>query len=297
LKTEEYNLFLAARAALDAEISVLIARASAAQRTATLRESQIESTKSALSIAEDELELNRALLAQQMVRKDQVSRLEREVAGLSADIARLTSERDEARASSVDASRQIDQLRAQNRQTASADLRDARAERLAAEESLNAAQDILDRAEITAPVSGEVLNLNFTTPGAVVPSAETIMEIIPREQRVVASIQIRPTDRASVFEGQTVRTQVAAYRSWKTPRLDGTVRSISADLKTDPVTGNDFYEARILLSANSIADAGNLEITPGMPVDAFIFSGHSRTTLDNIFEPLIESAFKGMRAG
>ncbi|MEM6499346.1 MAG: HlyD family efflux transporter periplasmic adaptor subunit, partial [Pseudomonadota bacterium] len=272
-------------------------RASAARRTATLRAAQIESTYSALSVAEGELERNRALLSNQMVRADQVTRLAREVAGLNADIARLTAERDEASASAGDSERQIDQLRAERRQAASAELRDARAERLAAVESLNTAQDILDRAVIVAPVSGEVLNLSFTTPGAVVTSAETIMEIVPEDQRVVASVRIRPTDRASIFVGQTVRTQISAYRSWESPRIEGEVQSVSADLKTDPVNGSDYYEARILLATDVLAPGEAIEIVPGMPVDAFIYSGHSRTTLDYLFAPMMESVFKGLRTG
>ncbi|MEM8627781.1 MAG: HlyD family type I secretion periplasmic adaptor subunit, partial [Pseudomonadota bacterium] len=297
LMAEELNLFDANRLSLQTEVDLLTQRSSASRRTAMLKAAQIESTQSALSVAKGELERNRVLLTNQMVRADQVGRVEREVAGLTADIARLTAERDEASASATDSERQIDQLRAERRQAASAELRDARAERLAALESLNAAQDILDRAVIVAPVSGEVLNLGFTTPGAVVTSAETIMEIVPEDQRVVASVRIRPTDRASIFVGQTVRTQISAYRSWESPRIEGEVQSVSADLKTDPVNGTDYYEARILLATDVLAPGEAIEIVPGMPVDAFIYSGHRRTTLDYLFAPMMESVFKGLRTG
>ncbi|MEL6729265.1 MAG: HlyD family type I secretion periplasmic adaptor subunit, partial [Pseudomonadota bacterium] len=205
LIAEEVNLFIANKSALDTEISILSQRVGASKRTANLRAAQIGDTQNALDVAQSDLQMNTALLEQQMVRRDRVSGLQREVAKLQADITRLTSERDEASALASDAERQIEQLYANLRQTASADLRDASAERLAASESLNAAQDILDRAVIVAPVSGEVLNLEFTTPGSVVTSAQTIMEIVPKEQQVVASIKIRPTDRATVFEGQSVR--------------------------------------------------------------------------------------------
>ena len=168
LIAEERNLFEADRESLQAETALLEQRASASRRTAALRADQIASTETALEVAEKELARFESLLETQMVRRDQVTRLEREVAGLRSDIARLTSEREEAAASARDAERQIAQIHAERRQRASTELRDARAERLAALESLNAAQDVLDRAVIVAPVSGEVLNLNYTTPGAVV---------------------------------------------------------------------------------------------------------------------------------
>jgi len=166
---------------------------------------------------------------------------------------------------------------------------------LAAQERLNAAQDILDRSVIFAPVSGEVLNMAFSTIGGVVRSGETLMEIVPSIGEVTASVQIAATDRSSIFEGQLVRTQFSSYKGWQAPRLEGEIIDVSADLKTDPVTAVSYYEARIRVPASEIAKTTNVDVIPGMPVDAFIFSGKSRTMLDYLLEPLGESLFRGLR--
>lgn len=297
LEGEETTLLERQSQALEAELAVLRNRRAGLRRTAELRAEQIDRTRDSLAIAVAERDRLDTLVAQQMARRDQLTRAERDVAALEADLVRLGSEREDAMASALEAERQMEQVRAEARRNASAELRDARAERLAAEDSLTAAQDVLDRAVILAPVSGEVLNLRFTTEGAVIPSGETIMEIVPEEARLVASVRVRPTDRASVNAGQTVRTQISAYRSWQSPRLSGEVQSVSADLKTDPVSGADYYEARVLLDTSSINTATDFSITPGMPVDVFIYSGQSRTTLDYLFAPLSESLFKGLRSG
>ena len=94
-----------------------------------------------------------------------------------------------------------------------------------------------------------------------------------------------------------MRTRLAAYKSWTTPRLDGEVVSVSADLKTDPVTGASYYEVRIRIPGDEAARLGELDVIPGMPVEVFIFSGSSRTTLDYFFEPISESLFRGARTG
>ena len=86
-------------------------------------------------------------------------------------------------------------------------------------------------------------------------------------------------------------------RSWKSPSLDGTIQDVSADLKRDPVSGAAFYEARVQIELPNDGSASGLEITPGMPVDVFIFSGKSRTTLDYLMEPIAASIFKGLREG
>lgn len=57
------------------------------------------------------------------------------------------------------------------------------------------------------------------------------------------SVRIRPVDRDSVFEVQTVRTQIAAYKSWLSLSLDGIITDVSADLKTDIESGAQYYEA------------------------------------------------------
>lgn len=297
LAAQERNLLRAERQADAAQAALLRDRAEAARRTADLGDTQIESTRAAARLVRDELDRNRELLAQQLIRRDVLTRLERDLSGLDVDIARMISERDQAAASAADAEQQLAESHAQRRKDASVELRDARAERLAALESLNAAQDVLDRAVLVAPVSGKVFDLAFTTPGSVVPSGETLMEIVPEDASLVASVRIRPTDRAAVHSGQTVRTQVSAYRSWESPRIRGEVVDISGDLKTDPANGASFYEARVRLSAEDLQRHTRIQPIPGMPVDAFIYAGNSRTTLDYIFAPLVESAFKGLRAG
>jgi HlyD family type I secretion membrane fusion protein len=296
LIAEELNLFEAERGALATQTRLLIERAAAARQTAFQKEDEISSTRQALDIARKELARFEQLLDRQMVRRDRVTEYQRETARLSGELARLGAERDTARANAADAERQAQQLQAERRQQASIDLRDARAERLAALESLNNAQDVLERAVIVAPADGEVLNLEFNTPGAVVPSGQTIMEIVPGNDGIVAAVRIRPSDRASLFEGQKVRTQLAAYQGWEAPRLAGVVRGVSADLKTDAATGEDYYEARIALTMGEGAKAAGVEAIPGMPVDAFIFAGRSRTLLDYLFAPIFESMFRGLRA-
>jgi len=291
----ETGLFNQQRKSLSADVAVLSARIKAAKQLQSARESQITIAKKALSSANGELDVMQDMFSQQLARKDQVTASERLVATLEGDIARLQSEQDGAKASVLDLSAQIAQTKARTAQENAATLLSTSAELLAAEERLNAAQDVLDRSVITAPVTGEVLNMAFSTIGGVVGSGETLMEIVPNIGEVTASVQIAATDRSSIFEGQLVRTQFSSYRGWQAPRLEGEIIDVSADLKTDPATSVSYYEARIRVPASEIARTTDVDIIPGMPVDAFIYSGKSRTMLDYLMEPLSESLFRGLR--
>jgi len=291
----ERGLFQQQRNSLEADVAVLQARVSAAQKLQSASDGQIGIAGKALQSARGELDVVLDMFEQQLARRDQVTALERLVATLEGDIARLESDRENARAAELDNAAQITQTRARASQDIAATLLETSAELLASEESLNNAQDILDRSVITAPVSGEVLNMSFSTIGGVVRSGETMMEIVPAIDEVTASVQIAASDRAAIAEGQIVRTQFSSYKGWQAPSLEGEIIDVSADLKTDQATGISYYEARIRVPADQIARTRDIDIIPGMPVDVFIFSGNSRTMLDYLLEPLGESLFRGLR--
>ncbi|MEL6693670.1 MAG: HlyD family type I secretion periplasmic adaptor subunit [Pseudomonadota bacterium] len=297
IKSRENDLFLQQRNALAADIAVLNSQQQSARTNARLKANEIDITRRSLVSTREELELFENLFDQQLARKDQVIALERRLTDFESTIARLESEKAIAEAEARSLSTQVAQVEAQFSEAVSTELRDTTARLQAAEEALSAAQDVLNRAIIKAPVGGEVLNLSSNTKGGVVAPGDTILEIVPSGDSIVASVQIKPTDRAQVFEGLNVRTQVSAYRSWKSPSLEGTIQDVSADLKRDPVSGAAFYEARVQIELPHDGSAAGLEITPGMPVDVFIFSGKSRTTLDYLMEPIAASIFKGLREG
>lgn len=291
------DLFRQQKQSFEADISVLAARRDGASAAQGLQARQIEVTGRALDAARAQLDLLNARYDRQMARLDELRAMEGSVAALEADISRLRTEAQQAATLERDLAGQIEQTRATFSRQVSADQLEVRARLAQAQERLGAAQDVLNRAVIHAPSAGEVLNLRFATEGGVVRPGEPIMEIVPAAGQMTASVRIQPADRAAVYEGQSVRTRLTAYKSWMTPRLDGEVISVSADLKTDQVTGAPYYEVRVQMPAEQAARLGDLDIIPGMPVEVFIFSGTSRTTLDYLFEPISESLFRGARTG
>jgi HlyD family type I secretion membrane fusion protein len=293
----ETGLFQQQRNSHKADIAVLNARIQSTRQVQSSREGQIVIAEKALKSARAELDVISSMFRQQLARRDQVTSAERLVATLEGDIAALTGQRDDARASEADLVAQIAQTRASTARETATSLLETSADLLAAQDRLNQAQDVLDRSVIIAPVSGEVLNMSFSTIGGVVGSGETLMEIVPDIGEVTASVQISATDRSAISEGQNVRTQFSSYKGWQAPRLTGEIIDVSADLKTDPISGLPYYEARLRVPKSELARTQGVEIIPGMPVDVFIYSGRSRTLLDYLFEPLGDSLFKGLRTG
>jgi HlyD family type I secretion membrane fusion protein len=291
----ETGLFQQEQKSLTADIGVLRARISTARQVQSSKTNEIEIAERGLVSARSELDVISAMVDEQLARRDRLTETERLVSSIEGDISRLTGERADARANEADLRAQIEQANARASQRWAIERLSISADLQAAEEQLDAAQDVLARAVITAPVSGEVLNLTASTLGGVVRSGDTLMEIIPALSEIVAAVQVMPADRPVVYEGLLVRTQLSSYKGWQAPRLDGRVIGVSADLKTDPVTRVSYYEARVLIPPSELARVENANVLPGMPVDTFIYSGKSRTLLQYIMEPLSDSLFRGLR--
>lgn len=291
------DLFQQQRQSYEADIAVLIARRDGARSSKELYREQVRITQRALGSAEDQLSLLRERVDRQMARVDELRALERDVASLEAQIGSLRTQAQTSETLERDLDGQLAQAEANFLRDISAEQLEARAGQATARERLGAAQDVLNRVVVTAPQSGEVLNLAFSTRGGVVRPGEPILEIVPEAGQLTVSARIRPTDRAAVYEGQAVRTRITAYKSWLAPQLDGEVVGVSADLKTDQATGAPFYEVRIVIPVDEVGKLDGLGVTPGMPAEVFIFSGNSRTTLDYLLEPITESLFRGARTG
>ncbi len=292
----QQRLFESQRDDLASDLAVIQAGIEAARDTATLTGVELESTREAASAAEEELTLARRLVERQMGRMDRVRRLEREAASLRSEISRLERQIAQARAEQRQLNAQADQVRADFVQAISRELVEARESWLAAREELFAAQDVVNRSIITAPLHGSVFNLRFATEGGVVRPGEVLLELVPETSGVIATVRIPPNERSQVREGLQVRASITAYRGARAAPIPGMVDSVSADLKTDPETGQTYYAASIRLDSAAVEAIDGLEILPGMPVQAFIFSGRKRTTLDYLLSPLLESLFEGLRA-
>ncbi len=292
----QLRLFNDQRESLLADVAVLESRRDGALSTASLKQAEISGTRRALAAVEEELTLARSLVETRMGRIDRVRALERDAATLEAEIARMASEIDRSTTDARDFTSQIRQARSRFAQDVASEMLETRGDLLAGREELGALQDVVDRAVIVAPRSGEVLNLRFSTEGGVVGPGEAILEIVPDDTGILASVRVPPQDRPQVYEGLQVRATLSAFAGARAAPVSGRVEAVSADLKTDPYTGDRFYEVRVRLDAQAVARLDAIELLPGMPVSVFIYSGRKRTLLASALEPISESLFEGLRA-
>ncbi|MDE1478984.1 HlyD family type I secretion periplasmic adaptor subunit [Xenorhabdus bovienii] len=154
---------------------------------------------------------------------------------------------------------------------------------------LETAQFDLSHTSITAPVGGSVVGLTVFTQGGVVASGEKLMEILPAQSalEVEARLMVHLIDKVAM--GQDVDLMFTAFNQNQTPKVTGKVTVISADRLVDGVTREPYYQMRVRVTPEGMAQLAGLHIKPGMPVEVFVKTG-SRSLLSYLFKPLMDRA-------
>jgi HlyD family type I secretion membrane fusion protein len=184
-------------------------------------------------------------------------------------------------------------LKAQLLAEAVQQLRDEEARILDTREKIHAAEDVLRRTEIRAPVGGRVQGLKVFTVGGVVPPRETIMEIVPAEEQLIVEAQMSTGDIDLVQPGQPVALHFTAFNQRNSLPVEGRVLKVSPDRMSDPRTGAPYYLLRIAVEDTAALPSGQ-SLYPGMPVDAMVRTG-SQTLLAYLFRPITDSMNRALR--
>ncbi|ENN85206.1 Type I protein secretion system PrsE [Rhizobium freirei PRF 81] len=234
------------------------------------------------------------LLNQGIISATKVFSLQRESASLNGDLGNLVSSIARTRGKIAETELQILQIDADRGSQVSEQLRQAESDIGQFSERLVAAEDDLKRIDLRSPQAGIVDQLGVHAEGAVISPAETIMQIVPDRDALVAELKLAPQDIDQVAVGQPVSLRFPAFNQRITPELNGHVETVSADLVTDQRSGQSHYVVRARVAKQEWVRLGQLTPLPGMPVEAFMQTGR-RSVLAYLTKPMtdqIKRAFK-----
>jgi hemolysin D len=146
--------------------------------------------------------------------------------------------------------------------------------------------------KLTAPVGGTVQNLAVHTVGGVVTTAQSLLEIVPRDTlEVEASVENK--DVGFVESGQDVTIKIEAFPYTRFGYMHGKVIAVANDAVRDQRNGLQ-YAVRVRLPADHLlAGRKKLTLTPGMQVEADIRTGR-RTVADYFLSPITETFGKSL---
>jgi len=167
-------------------------------------------------------------------------------------------------------------------------------EKSAAEKILaSSRQDVVRNAahskllKLTSPVDGTVQQLTVYTVGGVVPGAQPLMKIVPKEDKLEVEAMLENRDVGFVEKGQAAAVKIDAFEFTKYGIIPGRVVQVSSDAIKDEKRGL-LYSVLIELDKSSIVVNGhNTPLSPGMTVRADIKTG-SRRIVEYFLSPLLQ---------
>lgn len=248
------------------------------------------------ALLREELERTEPLVAEGVVSEVEVLRLRRQVNETRGDLeaARLSLPR--ISASITELQRRKDEVRAQFRSDAQAELTEARAELAGLREANVALEDRVERTLVRAPTTGTVKQVMVTTVGQVVQPGMDLVEIVPLEDTLLVEARVRPADIAFVRPQQLATVKLTAYDYAIYGGLDATVEHISADTIVDENDrdAESYYLIRVRTEESGFGDADNLPVIPGMTAVVDILTG-KKTVLQYLLKPVLRARERALR--
>ena len=261
------------------------------ERTAGLRQEAASLGRQIALLDEGLLDIGRTVLLGLESKHQRFLGLKRDRERVAGNRARALSEAARSEIAVTETELSIADLRNRWLEAVATEAREVETELSDLREQVAAARDVLARTRIVAPAAGTVMGLRVFTPGGVIEPGETLMEIVPAEDRLIVEARVPPNSIDSVVVGLPVQVRLPAFSELGAPRLAGEVIRVSADRFSDRRMA--WYEARITLDSDQPGLA-HLPLTPGMQAEVLIVSG-SRTVVDYLLTPILESFGRALR--
>jgi membrane fusion protein, adhesin transport system len=236
----------------------------------------IHAMQAILALGEDELRINSQLEASGDVSRAEILRLQRSVADIRAQLA---------------------SKRNKYFQDAQAEMTKAQEELSTQSEQLRDRSQVLEHTELVAPVDAVVNNIKVSTVGGVVRAGDTVMELLPTGDNLIAEAKIPPADIAFVAIGQDASVKLDAYDSSIFGGLRGKVSYISSDVLTEETRQGLFmyYRVRIRITGAEFKGdkANEIHMRPGLTASVEI-KAMERTVLSYLTKPISKTFSQSM---
>jgi epimerase transport system membrane fusion protein len=291
---KEASLFASRRSSLESEVALLRTQRQQIGSEAQSLRAQIANIERSLELQRQDLELNRGLQRDKFISNAKLSQIEAAVADYAAKVDERRSEVARAGQRIADIDLRIRSLQNAYVQTASDEVKTSVARLTDIDQEMRKTDDAASRQVVVAPASGEIIDLKFTSPGAVVRPGDSIAEIVPSDARLMLEAHIRPEEINHVHLKQKARIKFTALKYRSAPMVEGEVTYISADRLTDRATGQSYFSVLVAADDKSLVARREVKLQAGMSAEVYI-DGTSQTPLQYLVEPVMSTFRKAGR--
>jgi len=288
------NIFYTTKKSLRDEDIITQKRITQTKKQIKSLEALIRSRERRLSLIQDEKEEQRVLFEEQLVDKLKLQELEKEendiegeIASKLADIARLKEQISELKTQQLLRKKKFKEETLEKLVQTKTKIADLKSR-------IVSTKDKLKRTKILAPTSGVIVGLKKHTIGGVIGRGEEILDIVPKESKLLVIAQVKTTDIDRIKVGQYADLMFPAFNMRKVHVIEGKVIGVSADSFVDKATRQPYYEAKIELTKKGEEELKKhgFTLVSGMPATVMI-KLERRTTLDYIIKPFKDMVIRG----
>ncbi|YCO01594.1 HlyD family type I secretion periplasmic adaptor subunit [Vibrio sp. VNB-15] len=289
-KSVQNKIFEARKRFFDSKLSIINQSISGANlELENLKQTKVIE-RERLKFIEEEITSNQALVQKGFSGKSALLQLKRLAAEVRSTLSQLDRQSLTVGKRLDENQAKIEELRLERLNEIVEELRNTKTEMVTIREEYRSAKDVVARTAIVAPIAGRVVNMQVFTEKGVIGSGETLLELVPQDDKLLVEARVSPQDIDLITPGQHAQIRLTALNARTLAPLDGTVLTISAD-KLSEQNEDDFYLARIALSQEDVAKH---RLTSGMNAEVLILS-EPRTPLSYLVKPLTESMNRAFR--
>ena len=291
----QQQLIQARRAALAADLQGIEENSQGLKEQLGSYQNILVQRRSQLALLTEELTNTRGMVKEGYAPRNRQLELERMVAESNAAIADLLG-------NSLRVSRQIAELNQRSlarkqeyRKEVETQLAGVTREVQSDAEKFVAVSADLDRMEIKAPASGQVVGLSVQTVGAVLQPGQKLLDVVPDSQTLLLEAHIPPHLIDKVQAGLSTDVRFNAFAHSPQLVVEGKVLSVSGDLLSDPAQPQfSYFLARVQVTPEGMKTLGKRQMQPGMPAEIVIKTGE-RSMLTYLLHPLVKRMASSMK--
>lgn len=294
MQTQE-QLFRARQESLRADVQSIEESVQGLHAQLQAYESMLASRRSQLALLSEELSNTRELVKEGYAPRNRQLELERMTAESNSSIADLVGNSTRARRSIAELRQRMIVRQQEYRKEVEAQLAEVTREVLADAERYVAVKADLDRLDIRAPASGQVVGLAIQTVGGVVQAGQKLMDVVPEDQALLLEARVAPNLIDKVHAGLLADIRFSSFAHSPQLVVAGKVVSVSGDLLTDPQNPQaSYYLARVGVTPEGLKTLGQRQMQPGMPAEVIIKTGE-RSMLTYLLHPLTKRLAASMK--
>jgi adhesin transport system membrane fusion protein len=245
---------------------------------------------SAVKLSRQELEMTRPLLESGAVSEVEILRLERDLEAERGQLQQSRAAEERAQSRVAEARGMIEEVAHETRNNWRAELAEATAELNTRLSGASALSDRVTQTELRAPVGGTIQRVLPTTTGAVVQPGDKLIEIVPRDDRLVVEARVAPRDIAHLRTGLPAAIKLDAWDYAIHGSLTARVTHVSADTVTDE-RDNTYY--LVQAEVTEPPEKRGMSVIPGMTGQVDIITGE-RTILAYLLKPILRATSNAM---